>query len=146
MNPILKYALLFTCLQFFALGAFAQISNKSFVGIWELTTLKSNGGAPSDVPPGLLKIFNADGTFTNVQVSQSGSLISHSGKYAGNDDQQYTEIIKNQISTDEYVLAGKTYKIKYVFGLDKRTLKLDGNVDGKNGTPGLTYTEVWRKL
>jgi sugar (pentulose or hexulose) kinase len=146
MKPDLKYLLLFIAVQLFALGTFAQGSNKSFVGIWELTTIKSDGGVPTEVPPGVLKIFNADGTFTNVQVQQTGSVITHGGKFVVNDDRQYTETIKNEINTAEYALAGKTYKIRYVFGLDKKTLKLDGTVDGKNGQPDLAYTEVWRKL
>ncbi|MDB5156794.1 MAG: hypothetical protein JWR50_1501 [Mucilaginibacter sp.] len=83
MKPILKLTVAL-CLQFLAITTFAQANKKTFTGIWELAQAAYNGQPLQNAPHGYLKTFNSDGTFANVQMRNTGAIISHSGRYQVN--------------------------------------------------------------
>jgi hypothetical protein len=141
MKLSLNFAAVLMCITFSITIAHAQSNKKSIVGIWELA--QSNFADKPLVPsrPGLLKIFNSNGTFTNIQARSTGAIISHSGKYRVNNDEFYTETSLSKGDGFIYVTANKPVQINYKFSEDKKRLTLNFTVP-----EGTSFTEVWRKL
>jgi hypothetical protein len=140
MKNNLKFIAALLCFYFAASAAVAQSNKKAFVGIWELSKGSTNGQPLQNAGPGYLKTFNADHTFANLQIRNTGSVISHSGKYTIDNAQSYTETALYRLNTSEDPL-GQGFKINYRFSEDKKQLTL--NFTFKDGT---AFTEVWRKL
>ncbi|GAA4330383.1 hypothetical protein GCM10023149_35530 [Mucilaginibacter gynuensis] len=140
----LKFIVALLCLYFAVTTAFAQnkkANKKAIVGIWELSMIETNGQPLQATDPGHLKLFNADGTFANIKVLNTGSVISHSGKYTVDNTQSYTETALYRITENANDPLGKGFKINYAFSDDKNSLTL--KLIYKDG---VTSTEVWRKL
>lgn len=138
MKINLKFITALLCFYFVATTAFAQkksADNTPFVGIWELFKMAANGLPLQRTPPGYLKIFNADGTYTIVRVQSTGSIIKQSGYYSISDDQTYREGSKAE------GLADKGTKISYEFSPDKTILTI-----GFSYPDGSAFTEAYRKL
>lgn len=140
MKLTIKFAAIL-CLQFLAMTTFAQSGKKAFTGIWELAQAASNGQDLQKTGPGYLKIFNADGTFANVQVRNTGSVISHSGEYTINDAEHYTEKALYRMPEMTGGPLGTDFKLHYEFSEDKKQLTLTFILES-----GLRITEVWQKL
>lgn len=145
-------SILIACLVLFTVSAFAQkhkkraVVNNPFVGSWELVQLSQNGDGGMQAVPGLLKIYDSNGTFSNLEVGQNGTLMTHSGKYKIVSKNTYNEIIGSARSDSYYALSGKTYRLTYSLSVDGNQLTITGGVDGKDGNAGLKYVEVWHKL
>jgi len=149
MKTNLKLIALFLCFHFMANATFAQSSKNSektsltqnaqanapFVGIWELYKVTTNGQALQDYPPGYIKIYNADGTFSIIRVQMTGSIIKGSGYYIIDNDHSCREADKAE------ELISKGFKIDYQFSQEKKVLSVSFSYQ-----PGVVYTEVYRKL
>jgi len=140
MKINLKFIAPLLCFYFAATTAFAQNTqspknNTAFLGIWELFKTASNGLPLQNYPPGYIKTYNADGTFTIVRVQNTGSIIKGSGYYTIDDDQVYREADK---AAD---LVNKGFKISYEFSPDKKVLTI-----GFSYPNGAAFTEAYRKL
>jgi hypothetical protein len=146
MEPNIKNALVSFALIFSTIAAFSQSNKETFLGKWELKKVTSPDGRSLYSPAMCQKEFKADNTFANFQFRGGDWIITHNGKYLVNDNEYYTEFIANEANGMIYALTGKTYKIKYMFSEDKKTLTILGSVDGKNGGPGTSYIEVWKKI
>jgi hypothetical protein len=141
MKLSIKFAAIL-CLQFLAMTTFAQSGKKAFTGIWELSQGKYNDQPLQNAPPGLLKIFNADGTFSNVRVQRPQSIISHSGTYKVTDGKHYLETAINRIpEMNGLTPLGEPLEISYEFSEDKKLLTLNFTA-----ATGIIVTEIWRKL
>ena len=119
---------------------------KTFNGMWQLIRISTNGSGERTVGGGPLKFFNQDGTFFNVFMTDKGPVMSHRGNYVINDLETYSETIINENKDAPYALAGKTYTLTYSFSEDKKLLTISGFVEGKDGRPGLTFREVWKRV
>lgn len=144
MKPNLKLIAALLCCYFVVTTAFTQkkipVNKNAFIGIWELSMAATNGQPLQNAGPGYLKTFNADNTFANVQIRNTGSVISHSGKYTIDNARSYTETAWYRMEkTDEPL--GQGFKINYEFSEDKKVMTFKFTF--KNGTE---FTEVWRKL
>lgn len=140
MKTILKITTALLCLQFLATTTFAQASKKTFTGIWELAQAAANGQPLQNSPHGFLKTFNSNGTFANVQMRNTGALISHSGKYFVKDG-YYLERTLYRIPQMSGGPLGKDFKISYQFSEDQKQVTFNFTVES-----GMKITEVWRKL
>jgi hypothetical protein len=155
MKANLKFILALACFYFIANATFAQPAKKNektpmvqseqtipkgqtnapFLGIWELYKVASNGRPLQDYPPGYIKIYNADGTFSIIRVQNTGSIIKGSGHYIIDNDQTCREADKAEDLID------KGFKIKYEFSPDKNVLSISFSFED-----GIVYTEAYRKL
>jgi hypothetical protein len=145
MRTNLKFITVLICFYFAVTVAFAQKpqpNKKAFIGIWELSMAASNGQPLQNAGPGYLKMFNTDGTFANVQMRNTGAVISHSGTFAIDNARSYTEtaLYRMPENTSDDPL-GQGFKMNYEFGEDKKLVTF--KFAYKDGT---TFTEVWRKL
>src|ERR1700712_3260557 len=120
MKLSLKFATVLFSLQLLAITTFAQNAQKAFTGIWELAQAGATGQTLQDAPPGYLKIFNADSTFANVQVRNTGSKISHGGRFLVTDAQNYSEIPLYRIPEMAGGPLGKGFPLKYEFNEDRK--------------------------
>ncbi|MCC8424102.1 DUF4488 domain-containing protein [Mucilaginibacter sp. UR6-11] len=141
MKSILKIATALLALQLLAITTFAQTGNKTFTGIWELAQSGPTGSALQNAGPGYLKIFNADSTFANVQIRNTGAIISHSGKYTVDDAQNYTETASYRIPEMGGGPLGNAFKLKYKFSEDAKMIQISYVLEN-----GIAATEIWRKL
>jgi hypothetical protein len=142
MKPTLKLTTVLLCLQLFAITVLAQATKNKFTGIWELRQDGYNEQPLQNAPSGLLKIFNADNTFSNVRLQRTQSIISHSGKYQIEDAKQYSETAFYRIpQMDGLTPLGTALKINYLFSEDEHLLTLTFTAE-----TGIRVTEVWRKL
>jgi hypothetical protein len=140
MKLTLKFTGAILCLHLFVITAFAQ--RKQFIGIWEMTQeAHGNGQALYNVKPGFLKIFNANGTFVDLQVRGSGSVISHGGKYKVNDAQNYTETALYRLPEMAGAPLGKGFPLRYQFSEDKKQITISFRLEA-----GREIVEVWRRL
>lgn len=155
MKTNLKFITSLLCFYFIANASFAQLaknnkkasavqnqqtapngqSNVSFIGIWELYKVTSNGQPMQDYPPGYIKIYNADGTFSIIRVQNGGSIIKGSGHYIIDNDQTCRE------ADHAEDLINKGFKINYEFSQEKKVLSISFSFGD-----GIMYTEVYRKL
>jgi hypothetical protein len=143
MRASLKFITALLCFYFVATTAFAQNKRtykKAFIGIWELSMAGTNGQPLQMAAPGCFKTFNVDKTFANFQVRNTGSVISHSGKYTIDDAHNYTETAMYRLENTGEPL-GQGFKMNYGFSEDNKQVTFRFAI--KNGT---AFTEVWRKL
>jgi hypothetical protein len=138
MKNILKVSVLLMCFLYCTESVFAQSEEKAFYGSWELDQSAYVGQQHSSTR--YIKIFNADHTFTNLQIYASKTFISHSGKYQVNDNDYYTERALYVKEGMNFVFKDKDVKIHYHFSDDKKWLTLSFTVE--NGT---SFTERWRR-
>jgi hypothetical protein len=146
MKLNLKNSLIVCALIFSTIAAFSQSNKEAFVGKWELKKVTSPDGRSLYSPAACQKEFKPNNTFANSQFRGGDWIITHNGKYLVNDNEYYTELIANEANGMAYALAGKVYKIKYMFSDDKQTLTIFGSVEGKNGQLGVSYIEVWKRV
>jgi hypothetical protein len=144
MKSTLKLTAALLCLQLLAITAFAQDIQKAFTGIWELAQAGANGQALQNSPPGYLKIFN-DSTFANVQVRNTGSVISHGGRFLVNDSQNYTETALYRLPEMTGGPLGKGFHLKYLFSEDRKQLTITFTLESGIES-GIALTEIWRRL
>lgn len=141
MKLTLKFATALLCLQLLAITAFAQNTQKAFTGIWELAQAGANGQALQNTSPGYLKIFNADSTFANIQVRNTGSVISHGGRFIVDDTQNYTETALYRMPEMTGGPLGQGFHLKYQFSEDRKQLTISFILES-----GMAVVEVWRRL
>jgi hypothetical protein len=149
MKTNLKFIAAMLCFYFIADIAFAQSAkndkkepviqndqaNSPFLGIWELYKVTTNAQPLQDYPPGYIKIYNADGTFSIIRVQNGGSIIKGAGYYIIDNDHTCREADKSED------LIAKGFKINYEFSQEKKVLSISFSFQ-----PGVIYTEVYRKL
>jgi len=138
MKTNLKFIVAVLCFYLAATTAFAQKTDTKtapFVGIWELYKSAANGGPLGNYPPGYIKIYYADGSFSIIRVQNTGSIIKGHGYYVIDDDQNCREADKAED------LAAKGFKISYEFSQDNKVLTI-----GFSYPDGSAFTEAYRKL
>jgi len=138
MKTNLKFIAVLLSFYFVTTTAFAQKTDAKtapFVGIWELYKSAANGSPLGNYPPGYIKIYYADGSFSIIRVQNTGSIIKGHGFYAVDDDRTCREADKLED------LAPKGFKISYEFSADKKILTI-----GFSYPDGSAFTEAYRKL
>ena len=119
----------------FLLGAFLLIICSSapkpdnrLAGIWELQM--------EDSPTGLLKIFNKDGSFTNIGLGDNGFGIAAEGTYALQSENSYLEKIAVSSFKDQ---QGTQKEVRFLISGDS-TLHIAYTI------AGTTYNEDYKRL
>jgi hypothetical protein len=149
MKLTLKLTAAFLFLQLCTTSSFAQRSrpaidhaNKTyFIGYWELSQAGAQGGQLNKVGPGYLKIFNADGTFTNIQTAKTGAVITHSGQFSVNTRTDYTEVANYRVPQMIGGPLGRQFPLSYEFSADKKFITINYTLES-----GGSFTEVWKRL
>lgn len=141
---IIKISILVTTLFLFNLNtSFAQEqATNDLVGIWELKgpkQLMPNGKEVSLFH--FIKIFNKDGSFSNLNFFPETSVISHAGTYKIEGDGYYEAIIDENLIDN----LDTAQKLTFKFSDDKKTLFLSGTLKGKNGNT-VVMKEEWQKI
>jgi len=127
--------------------SFAQLTTgkSDFVGVWELTIpkQKTNDGREFALIH-FIKNFNADGSFSNLNLNPETSFVSHKGVYSIDKDVYYETIAQqSQVLSSEGI--SKSQKFTYRFSEDKQTLYLEGTLLNKDGSPFM-LKEAWKRL
>ncbi|PAW92147.1 hypothetical protein CKK33_01005 [Mucilaginibacter sp. MD40] len=102
---------------------------KSFVGTWN----------DADNPTNKI-VFNADGRFYNINTENGLQIVTHSGTFKILSDSTYTLNITDARPNAMYDLKGRQYANHYALSSGKKTMKINGVVDGRNGVAPLAWS------
>lgn len=132
LKRISKIAVIFlTVLAIFSCKTVQQANLKEikpFVGIWNDTT-----------NPGSKIVFKADGSFYNMTNEGGVQIITHSGTFKILSNNMYVLNISDARADATYDLKGRQYANYYTLSNDKKTMKVSGVVDGRNGRKPLQW-------
>ncbi len=82
-----------------------------------------------NVPMGGFKVYDSNGTFSNVRLTPKGAVLLQKGTYRFGNNQVYKEVITEQAGQ----LGSKQSGLKYSFSNDGNTLIIEGEIDLGNG-------------
>ncbi len=131
----------------FGLFAQEQANNSTLKGIWALKKTKHADGSIIDVPVGLFKLFDSDGTFSNVRVTPKGTILTHQGQFEIDGNDGYTETIQDQTRAAALKpMNTKQTHLKYKLSEDGNTLTIEGEILIDEGKFRFMLYEIWEKI
>ena len=138
MKSLKTFVIFIAALMFFSCKTVQQANLKEikpFVGIWNDTT-----------NPGSKVVFKSDGSFYNIFKENGVQIVTHSGTFKILSDNIYVVTISDARPNATYDLKGRQYANYYTLGSDKKTMKISGVVDGRNGGQPLAWTSNLVKM
>lgn len=129
--------LVFTSVFF---GADAQ--ERKVGGVWEFKRSKNVAGSIVNVPMGAFKVYDSNGTFSNVRLTPKGAVLFQQGTYHFGDDQVYKEVLTDQVGQ----LGAEQSGLKYSFSNNGNTLIIQGEIDLGNGNNKIQLYEEWDRV
>ncbi len=148
---ILKY-FCFLILIWFGINvdANAQDStlNSPLIGIWQLHKIAlGTNSAPMNPDLPTLKVFDSNGTLSQVIISPQGALILQKGVFEIIDSAHFNDIIYTD-SRKDFNRAGKKNLLTYKFFADGKNnfMTLEGFFENNSGERTTSWKELWRKV
>jgi len=141
-------AFLIFILFFYQANAQDSVSKAPLVGVWELTNVAVEQGGEAVRPQNTtLKVFDSNGTLSQVIVTDKGSFILQRGKYEIVDKTHFKDIILEDSRKNSSNL-GKNYLIEYHFTTEgnNKLLSLEGALEDEKGVKTMHWKELWRKV
>lgn len=134
---LVQLLLLINCFAFAAepTGSKKKMKNR-LIGAWELTYVEYSDAQVFRTQPGQLKLFESNGSYRFLVVSNTGTFVAQQGSFKVLSDSVYTEDI--EFSTNPN-LRKVSSKVSYAF-INEDTLFVSGSV---NGVP---FREKWVRL
>jgi hypothetical protein len=126
-------------MQFLIITAFAQSSEKDFVGTWQLAQ-QSYDDHLMKAPDGYFKIFNADNTFANILTRNGKPVTTHSGTFRVDGEYCLEKTLYRIPAMINNSPLGTDFKIKFEFNRDQTQLTLSFTA-----VNGIAVVEIWKK-
>lgn len=125
-----------------------SIAKSPLVGVWQLNKIIMSSRTDAMNPQNpTLKVFDSDGTLSQVIVSEQGAFILQKGKYEAVDSTHFNDIIWTD-SRKDFDRAGKKNLLEYHFMVNGENtfLTLEGSFEDKDGKRTDNWKELWRKV
>ncbi|TCD02349.1 DUF4488 domain-containing protein [Pedobacter frigidisoli] len=135
-------------LSFYRVNAQDSTAKAPLVGIWELTNIAlAESDHVMDPQNTTLKVFDSDGTLSQVIVTGKGAFILQKGKYQVVDKSHFNDILLADSRADSNN-PGKTYLVEFhlIKNGNNNFLSLEGALEDDKGNKTMRWKELWRKV
>ncbi|MET4081205.1 hypothetical protein ABIB40_001150 [Pedobacter sp. UYP30] len=148
-SSLIKYTIsLVFLLSVFTADAQDSTTTSALVGVWQLDkiALSSRTDVMNPESP-TLKVFDSNGTLSQVVVSDKGAFILQKGKFELVDSTHFNDIIWTD-SRPDFKRAGIKNLIEYHITKNGTNtfLSLVGWFENEKGEKTVNWKELWRKV
>lgn len=109
--------------------------NNKLVGFWE-----------SAAYPGVIRVFERDGSYYTINKYGANYVISLKGKYSVISNNVYRETAETSRTGSEMAFKGIDYNVKYSFLDSDQVVKLSGTVKYKDGRTPTDWVEIYNRV
>ena len=109
--------------------------NHRLIGFWE-----------SRAYPGLIRVFQSDGSYYTINKDGAKYVISLKGKYSIINDNLYRETAETNRNRSEMAFKGIDYNVTYDFLESDQVVKLSGTVKYKDGRTPSDWVETYTRV
>ena len=109
--------------------------NNRLIGFWESTAY-----------PGIIRVFQSDGSYYTINKDGAKYVISLKGKYSLINDNLYRETAETNRNRSEMASKGIDYSVRYDFLESDQVIKLSGTVKYKDGRTPSDWVETYTRV